>query len=539
MATGATVVGEATSGTNGSKRPPAPVIGPREIELKLLAPEGVLAALGDSAVVARHARNRGLVRRLEAIYYDTPSRLLFGLGMSLRVRRSGKHYVQTLKRAAADAGPLVRDEWECPVEDMTPDLSRLPAAQIGEALAAVGGEALVAVFATKVRRLTRAIELPDATVELAFDDGTIEAGGHSAPLSEVEIELKTGDAGAIYDFAMALLDVAPLRVGTLSKAERGFQLAYAAEPRTVKASSSGVSAEGSVDDAVAVLLAGCQAQVMANQAAAERGVDPEGVHQMRVALRRLRSAVSVFKREVPSASLAAVSAEAKWVAAALGPARNWDVLLGETLAGIEAGFAAQGRAIDLSGLRAAGEPRRAAAYEAVRAMLADPRYSRFLLALGRLIERHGWRTDVASETLAVLCEPLAPFAGRALSRLDRKAAKQGEDFKRLSPEARHELRITLKKLRYAAEFFRPVYAEAGAKRYLRRLSALQDALGAANDVATALPLLDEICRETTAADVHRAAGAVVGWQLRDCREAGGPLKAAWSEFKDAKPFWEA
>jgi len=521
-------------GTNGKDVAPA-AVAPREIELKLLAPDGTLAGLDEAAVVVRHARNRGTVRRLEAIYYDTPSRRLFDRGWSLRVRRSGKQHVQTLKRAAADGGPLVRDEWETPVDGMLPDLSLLPAQEIGDAL---DGEALVPIFATKVRRRSRAIELPDAVFELALDDGIIEAGSRCTPLSEVEIELKAGDPAAIYDFAMALLDAAPLRVGTLSKAERGYQLAYDGAPRTSKAASSGVAGAGSVDDAITVLLAGCQVQIMANQAAAEGGGDPEGVHQMRVALRRLRSAVSVFRREVPSASLATVAGEAKWAASVLGPARNWDVLLGETLPAVEAGLAEEGLAIDLAGLRQAAEPLRSRAYATVRAAIVDPRYNRFLLSLGRLIERRAWRNDVASETLAALSEPVEPFARRALARLDRKAAKQGEHFKRLSPEARHELRKSLKKLRYASEFFRPLYPEAEAKRYLRRLSALQDALGAANDIATALPLVEEIAGAATEAAVHRAAGAVLGWQLRDHREAGGPLKAAWADFKDVRPFWE-
>ena len=97
-----------------------------EIERKLLAPQGILEKLRETPVIVQHARNRGVVRRLETVYYDTPERALFQRGMSLRVRRSGKHFIQTLKLLPDIGRPLARRQWETPVDGITPDRRGFP-----------------------------------------------------------------------------------------------------------------------------------------------------------------------------------------------------------------------------------------------------------------------------------------------------------------------------------------------------------------------------------------------------------------------------
>src|SRR3954471_17938476 len=170
-----------------------------EIELKLLAPQGIPAKLRETPVIVQHARNHGVVRRLETVYYDTPERALFQRGMSLRVRRNGKHFIQTLKLLPDIGRPLARRQWETPVDGITPDLARLPADEIGDPVTTLAHDALVPAFATKVRRHARQLDLPDASVEIAFDEGTIEAGTRQEALSEIELELKSGNAGVLFD----------------------------------------------------------------------------------------------------------------------------------------------------------------------------------------------------------------------------------------------------------------------------------------------------------------------------------------------------
>ncbi|MGE7469868.1 CHAD domain-containing protein [Bosea sp. NPDC003192] len=514
--------------------PPAPKNPPpREIELKLAASPEALETLRSADLIARHARNQGVTRRLDAVYYDTPDRLLDRNGLSLRVRRSGKRHVQTLKRS--DSGdPLVRDEWEAALPDGTLDLALLPLAEIGEPLASLSAGQLAPAFATRIRRRLRRLDYAGALIEIAFDDGTIEAGEKSLPVSEVELELKEGEAAALYEFGLAMLDVAPLQVATQSKSARGYGLAFSRLPRAVKAKPVEIGADDNADAAIAAILGNTYKQLLGNLAPVATRSGPEAVHQMRVSLRRLRSALTVLKSEIASPALVPIGQEAKRLGHALGPARNWDVFITQTVPDIEdEGLEDAG----LKVLRKAAEPHRESSYAAVQERLADPQTSRFLLSFGALIERRGWRNGVASETMAVLAEPADDFAGRILARTHRKALKRGRHFGSLAPEARHQLRLALKKLRYTAEFFLPLHDGAAARRYLGRLSRLQEALGLANDAATTRHLIADLRGGKGGPELHFAAGAVHGWQSRQTIEAGRKLKRRWRKFEAATPFW--
>jgi inorganic triphosphatase YgiF len=505
-----------------------------EVELKLLASPAAIERIRGAPVIVRHARNRGVVRRLDTVYYDTPDRALSQQRSSLRVRRSGTRYVQTLKLAHADQAPFVRQQWETPVDTSAPDLTRLPT-EISATLGELAGVGLAPVFTTKFRRHVQRLAFDGTEVEIAFDEGTVEAGENRQPLIEIELELKFGDSSALYDVGMQLLDIAPLRLGTLSKADRGYALAFDAVPQVMKAERSGINAKHCVDDVIAMVMSAGQQHLLANQAILEYGREPEGVHQTRVALRRLRTACSLLRKEVPSPAFLAFGGEAKWLMHMLGPARDWDVFATTTLARLETACACD---VDVDGLRRAAEPHRIAGYARLREALMDPRYTRFQLSLRRWIERRGWRMEVPSEALETLTEPASALAVRVLERLHRKALKKGANFARLEPEARHDLRVTLKKLRYATEFFLPVFdAQAAPKRYIARLSKLQDALGHANDSTATRSLLSMAGQADATADVHRAAGALIGWVARDQLAVDKSLRKRWREFKTTPPFW--
>lgn len=506
-----------------------------EVELKLVAPPGSLAALRAAPAIARYARNAGATRQLEAAYYDTPDQTLANHGLSLRVRRSGKRHVQTLKRGPAHGQPFARQEWEAVVSSMLPDLTCLPVSEIGAPLDGLAPGILEAVFTTKVRRRTQDLELPGAIIEVAFDEGFIEAGTRREPLTEIELEVKAGDASVIYDLGVQLLEIAPLRIGTLSKSDRGYALAYNLKPETTKAQAPDVSPKYTVDELIPAILGSCQHHVLANQAIAMQADNAEAVHQMRIGLRRLRTACSLLHREVGAPALQLFAAEAQWMARLLGAARDWDVFLTETLHGpAQAGLAD----VDLDALRHAAEPHRAATYAAVREAIAQPRYNHLHLSLSSWIARHGWRNELDGRPLVVLTEVAPAFAERVLARLHRKALRRGAHFIRLSPTERHKLRIALKKLRYAAEFFQMVYANAPTlKRFLRNLSHLQDTLGHDNDVTTTQPLLHALTGDPIAPELHRAIGVVIGWQARDRIAVHKTLRKHWRRFKDMPVFW--
>jgi triphosphatase len=511
---------------------PEPV---REVELKLLASSDALSQLHEAPQIQRYARTADTARHLEAVYYDTPDRVLFRQGLTLRVRRNGRCYVQTLKRGPTPDNPFAREEWETPVDSVVPNLSLLPTSNISPLFAELEHGALNPIFVTKVQRRTRCLDLGGTQVEVAFDEGAIEVGDRSVPLAEVELEMKSGDSRALYDLGIDLIETTPLRVSMRSKAERGYDLAFGSAPQAVKAAAPILAPSCTVDDIVAALLGSCQFQVLANQAVAEAGHDPEGVHQMRVALRRLRTASTLLSRELGSPTLRSVSDDAKWAAQLLGAARDWDVFITETLTEPSQ---ALGTGIDFDVLRRASEPHRLMAYETLREALASKRYNRFQLSLLRWIAARGWRNELTDRPLSALLEPGRAFASRVLDRLHHQAIRRGKHFQHLPPEGRHKVRIALKKLRYALEFFAELFGSDDEwKHYTRLLAKLQDTLGRENDAAVTLPRLVTVTRNAAAPELERCVGAVIGWQARDRIETGRNLNRHWSQFKSMQSVW--
>src|SRR5262249_5140557 len=255
--------------------------------------------------------------------------------------------------------------------------------------------------------------------------------------NELEIELKSGDPRVLYELGIELLELAPLRLCMQSKADRGYYLACNVAPKATKAAAPMLTVDHTVGDIVGILLGSCQHHLLVNQAVAEGGRDPEGVHQMRVALRRMRTALSLLRRELGSPTLQGFGDEAKWIARLLGAARDWDVFITETL---EPPASALRSEVDFDGLRQAAQPHRVAASGALREALAGPRYNRFQLSLRHWIEARGWRNELESGSLAVLLEPAPTLADRVLTRVHHRAMKRGAHFRHLQPEQRHKLR---------------------------------------------------------------------------------------------------
>jgi triphosphatase len=505
-----------------------------EVELKLLAEPECLAQLDRSPPIVAHARSKGTVRLDKSIYYDTPSCALHRAGVTLRVRQSGKRLVQTVKVLPGNAdGPLSRGEWENPVATMVPDFqSLMPLSSIG-LLDVLSREPLQPIFTTEIRRHLRTLDLPAGVVQTAFDQGVVKAGDKTAAICEIELELKQGSAVALYELALALSEIGPVRPAMRSKAERGYDLAFGTAPAARRAGPPLSRADASVDDALAAILQSSLAQLLANQAVAEDGRDPEGIHQLRVALRRLRSALALLAAFAPSARLDALRADAKWLASSLGAARSWDVFLGEVLVEVARGC---GAADDLQSLREIAEQARATSYAAARATLADARAGRFQLVLGAWIEQRGWRHDVSGETLAQLAAPATAFASSVLSARHRKVLKRGRHFKRMSLEARHELRLAVKKLRYTADFFLPLFGAPG-KRYVRRLGRLQERLGRYNDAATTRQLLAGLHVDAMSGAARQAMGVVLGWQACHLVCGERDLRSVWRAFHRSAEPW--
>ncbi len=301
--------------------------------------------------------------------------------------------------------------------------------------------------------------------------------------------------------------------------------------RPAKAKSLPLDADVTLDEAITRILSNCLAHFSANAPVLQKTGDPEAVHQLRVALRRLRAFLSLLKRTVPTLDLADITNHAKAVARVLGEARDWDVFR-EGLEKGPRGFLTDEPAF--FALLDAVELRRHHAREAARAVLAEPATEQLLRALRRLIARRPWREHAKRTQVKASARA---FAAKALDRLHRRAMKRCSGIASLPPEARHNARIALKKTRYAAEFFESLFDTKSARAYLRDLSAVQDRLGEDNDRATAARLLHEITQTDSAQDTMRAVCFLRGWSGHAQHQSASPAAQMERRLRNLKPFW--
>jgi inorganic triphosphatase YgiF len=517
-----------------------------EIELKLTGDPKALKAVFASPMLRSRSSSRARTSHLDAVYYDTDDLRLRGEGLALRVRKNGRHFVQTLKTTDGGGGAaLARGEWEAQLSSPEPDLGALPDGA-GAALAGLlGGAGLRPVFRTRVRRQVRRLKLANGTdgpsvVEAAFDLGTIESNGHSMPLAELELELIEGKPATLFQLALELDRLTPLHVETSSKAARGYALTSGEPPAWHKAVPLALKRDATVDTALEASLRDCLRHWTTNEAAALDGSDPEAIHQLRVAIRRLRSVFSVFGKVISARDLAWLKPEAKRIVTSLGPARDWDVFLTELLSPVQTTLADHP---DLTCLRHAAEEARAEGYATARAAIRDPAYTSFVLRFAAWIETRGWRRDEERRDGESLFErPALQLADQLLAHRERKALKRGHGFEDLAPPARHELRIALKKIRYTAEFFQSLYPRKRTGKYIEALKHLQDSLGHLNDVAVAERLVDDLLRQPAANErchaLQRAAGLVLGWYAHGAHAVEQEAARKWTSFSKQKRFWK-
>lgn len=521
----------------GVQAKPGPEV---EIELKLSGEPEILKRAFAAAPIRDRAKGRAKSKRLENIYYDTEDQRLRLRGLAFRVRKEGRRYLQTLKSNDAECLAAYRGEWQNPLRSGEPDLALMPEggrAALGE----IDPGELRPLFATRVQRTVQRIDRADqgssSLIEVALDLGSIEANGASMPIAEVELELLEGSPESLYALALELDELAPLRLESRSKSARGYALAAGAPPAWHKAELPPLEREATVHQAIQAILRSCLQQWCANEAAALDGSDPEGVHQMRVALRRLRSAFSLFGWLFDPEERAWLGGEARTIVSSLGPARDWDVFLSELLAPVSA---ARPDDASLAHLAEAAQPERVKGYEQARAAIGHPSYTRFALQLGRWIEACGWRAQASERAADWLARPIVEFAAHLLGKRQRKALKLGREFSQLSAEERHRVRIALKKLRYATEFFQALYPKKHTKPYLAALKDLQDRLGHLNDVAVAERLIGALFDDTRngdGSDIRWGGGLVLGWHARGVAEIEPATVRAWEEFAALEPFW--
>ena len=475
--------------------------------------------------------------RLISTYYDTPDSALKQRRLTLRVRDRGGHFLQTVKEGDLASGDLLsRGEWEDAVAESRPDPD---ATQSGARLPEGAAGDLRPFFVTEVTRTIFAVEpVPGTTIEAAVDEGEIRAvdKDRTESISEVELELKGGDASVLYDLAARLLEVAPLRIETRSKSERGYHLVECgdAPPLAVHANPVILDPDMTVEAALQKIGRSCLSQLLRNEPAV-LSAQPEGVHQMRVAVRRLRSAISSLKQILPQEDLPWVTEELRWLGNTLGPARNLDVFAAELLPAARPGLPDEPGWADLATTL---DRLRATAYDQIREAILSQRYTANMLRLLRWFEASGWRRHLASDEPDPMTSPIGGIAPDVLDRRRRKVRQRGKGFGSLAPRERHKLRIAVKKLRYTVELFSSLFDRDGVERFVGRLKCLQGDLGYANDVRVAHEFVTELF-----AQIEPRSPAAHAWvavlEAHDQMLANGEqkLRGHRRRLNDAAPFW--
>jgi len=494
-----------------------------EVELKLaLAPEdeGALRAAAALSGIPASAK------RMVAIYFDTPRHDLAHARMALRLRREGRRWIQTLKAGGKSTGGMhERSEWEFTRTRPSIDLSLFadtPLADVEDA--ATLHERLVEVFRIDSTRTTWEIApWPGTRVEVALDRGRVAAKGRAEDFCEVEIERKEGEPGAAFDVASRLLEEVALRPSAVTKAERGYRLALRRRLAPVKAAQIALDAKLTVAGAARLVIGAALDQLQANGEGVLATTNPEFVHQARVALRRMRSAMKTFGPAIGAQRAQAWRRALGELGTVLGTARDWDVLGTETL---PRALAAYGDPKVRRTVLAAVTRRRRGERESARAAIRSRASAAVILELARWLplEEEAPGADAAAGSLL-------DFAVKRIRKRHKLLLADAANLEKLTLAERHQVRIDTKRLRYKVDALASLFPEKRLERYLEVLGGLQDALGHANDATTAGRLLAELDPPEPFAAFAR------GWFA--AQAAGDPMVFGLlrDNLADAPRFW--
>jgi inorganic triphosphatase YgiF len=488
------------------------VIQTQEVELKLEIPAGEIDAFRSAPMLGDPARRPDGLR---TTYFDTPSGDLRKAGYSLRLRQKGRTFVQTVKHRGSDSGGFSsRAEWEKRNDSAALDFEALKATPVGKLLSKRDmKKRLQPVSVTEVRRTTWLVHRGESQVELILDEGKVISNGREEPISEIELELKRGPRSELFELSSELGRGLTLRMGVMSKSERGFRLLEGRTPRVRKAEKVKLVPSMSVGEAFAAIVQSCLRHFRLNEPLFANETNARALHQSRVAMRRLRSAFTLFKPVLTDSDAGRLRSELRWIAGQLGEARNLDVLM--------AAKSPEGLTPDPA-MRKQLRRARKEAYARVHAALAERRLPALILDLVAWSEVGAWRSGELAG------EPISGFANARLERGWKRVRKQAKELRALDAEGRHRLRIDMKKLRYAAEFFVALAPKDRRRRqgqFIDQLQHLQELLGQLNDIETRRQLAPELFEAGAAAEEQEIAGLV------DQTELG------WTALRETGPYW--
>jgi triphosphatase len=515
---------------------------PKEIELKLrVSPEG-LATLRTRSDFA-DALGEAVSETLVSVYFDSDKLLLRDHGLTLRVRHIGDKRIQTIK--SADNGIFERSEWEQAIEGDQPDLGLAADTALAPLLSDDVSKALKPVFETRIERTAYRLNGGESEIAMAFDEGRIVGGRASCAVSEIELELKRGEPAELFKVARTIAEIVPAQIDVKSKAERGYDLVKKPSAAAEKAYEPDLSAGLDAGRAFTLIGRACLRQLVANETAAKKR-NAEALHQMRIALRRLRAAISLFAAVVSDARIEAIKNELRWLGRELAPARDLDAFVIEALRPLSKQQADEPGLVSISRLFAR---ERLKSYRRAQGAVESARFRAMVLDTTEWIEAGPWSTSDDPLMVDRRTMPIETVAAEQLSRRRKKIRRRGAAIGELSPEQLHKLRIQIKKTRYATEFFAGLYrgkkATKRCEKFRASLKQLQNSLGGFNDIMTRKALCTGILARpgrslTEEQNRHRAfaAGLIMGDQQAQVARLLERAGSAHSRFNEARPFWK-
>jgi len=502
-----------------------------EIELKLEVPPARLRALTRAPWLKRMAASPMKQKKLVSGYFDTGSRALRDAGLSLRVRQTGDRHVQTVK--GAPAGSYRRLEWEREVEGAMPDRGLARDTALKPFTGKKAWRRLRPVFETDITRTSILVQSGESHIEVALDRGKVKSGKNTLPVCEVELELKDGRVSDLNGLAQRIARQSGVALGLASKAERGYGLADHTFEDHVGATAITLDRDMTAADGFRAIAYSCLHHLAANRAAVLAG-DPEGVHQMRVGLRRLRAALSLFKTLIGGLELEGVKKDLKWLSGELTDARDFDVFLRKTVKPME-----KNAPTGLPALEADIEERRDQGFARAKRVVRSPRYRRILLKTGLWLTSGDWAAGDDEIRRDLRRRPLRAMARGILKERTAKVTKKLKKLDRMDDRQRHKLRIAIKKLRYGSSFFESLFGSGHRrKRFAAGLKALQSALGRLNDIRVHRKFARKKVRGKR--QLPRGAyalGVVTGQEREAAKPCLDAAAKAGKALRDLKPFW--
>jgi triphosphatase len=524
---------------------------PRELELKLFVPPSSIGRLWRHPLISEHACGPMRVSRIDNRYFDTAEHDLARQRMALRLRRIGRNWLQTLKTSATSDGALsIRGEWEMPVAGAALQLTKLrdtPLASIGSPRTLA--RRLRPVFTTNFRRESRMLRLGDGSeVEFAFDVGSVFVGRgrtrRSLPICEVEIELvKAGDADAattLLRFAARLARDVPLIPLAEGKAARGYRLANAAVVEPFKAELPEPHSDDHAGRHLANVLTACNGALLGNAhalvegTAAASSIDDQidFIHQARVAIRRMRSALITFPSVAKGHRFDTLDKALRDIGRVFGAARDLDVFATATIKRLDGKIVSgdDGSAA-LADLRMEVDARRAVAHRALMDHLDAGSFGATTIAVMRIVLRLNAANDAMNRAAKTLGDLAPVWLGKQRDRV----IAQSRRIAVLDLEERHRLRIEVKRLRYGLDLLEKLYEGESLRRFHDALAELQTKLGKLNDESVGKRLLQTF-DATPARDLVLERYSI--WLERHVQKQLPKIAASSVEFELTPPPWE-